>query len=433
MRTGREDRIDLGWPSERAAEWSPELVSWNTTSRCNLRCEHCYLAAGQPAAEELSFEEGCQLIDQLAVAGTRMLILTGGEPMIRHDIVDLTAYASSRGLLVVLGTNGMLLSASRVQQLRATGLAGAGISLDSLRPERHDGFRGVPGAWEGALRGIRTCVAQGLPVLVQMTVLPWNYGEVQSMVEFAHREGATGFTLYFLVCTGRGEQLSDITPEQYEEALASLLPAQERYPRMMVRARCAPQISRIASQRSSALVGTAGCLAAWSYCRITPEGNVTPCPYLPLAAGTIRERPFGDIWHHSPLLERMRSEAPGGRCGRCDFRGTCGGCRARALALTGDLLGEDPWCPYEPPRDEPKGEATPALWTPEARERLQRVPPFVRNRVRLAVERHSQAKGKTAITPAEMTATLESLGRRIPFNRPQSVTPTDPPDQPGPL
>ncbi len=417
--------IDLYPPPSKTGEWSPELVSWNTTTRCNLRCGHCYLTAGQEAPDELSFEEGCQLIDQLAAAGTRMLILTGGEPLMRPDLVKLAGYASAAGLLVVLGTNGMLLTPPRVRELKAAQVAGVGISLDSLIPEKHDGFRGVPGAWEGAVRGMRVCVVQELPVLLQMTVMPWNYNEVAGMIEFAHSEGATGFTLYFLVCTGRGERLSDITPKQYEGALASIAEAQQHYPQMMVRARCAPQIGRVASQHNSALVGNAGCLAARQYCRIMPEGEVTPCPYLPIVAGSIRGGRFGEIWQDSPVFERLRGEVPGGRCGRCDFRQMCGGCRARALALANDLLGEDPWCTYEPPDHWPATVASEPVWSREAEERLRRIPPFVRSRVKLAVERHAQTNGKAEITSAELTATLEELGRRIPFKRPQNIARAD--------
>ena len=431
MSAATSDHNDSGLSPGKASAWYPEIVSWNTTKRCNLRCGHCYLAAGQHAAAELSFAEGCQLIDQLAAAGTRMLILTGGEPMMRRDIGELVAHASSHGLLVVLGTNGMLLTPSRIRQLRAAGVAGAGISLDSLHPEKHDRFRGFPGAWEGAVQGMRGCLAQELPVLLQMTVLPWNQQEIADMMEFAHREGATGFNLYFLVCTGRGEQLSDITPQQYEQALATLVAAQQRYPQMMVRARCAPQISRMASQRSSALIGNAGCLAARRYCRITPEGDVTPCPYLPLVAGSVRKRSFADIWQNAAPLQRLRNEVPGGRCGTCDFQQLCGGCRARALALTGDLTGEDPWCAYQPTNPAPGKQDGLLRWTPKAQERLARIPPFIRDRVKVAVERTARDTHAGAITPAIMTTTLEGLGRRIPFQRPRDVARSDSPRLPG--
>ncbi len=350
-----------------------------------------------------------------------MLILTGGEPLMRRDITELAAYASSRGVLAVLGTNGMLITSARARRLKAAGVAGVAISLDSARPELHDGFRGVPGAWRGAVRGIRACVDEGLPVLVQMTVLPWNFEEVGDLIELADREGATGFTLYFLVCTGRGDALSDITPEQYEQALGFLAAAQERYPRMMVRARCAPQISRVASQSDSALVGNAGCLAARRYCRITPDGKVTPCPYLPLSAGSVREELFAEIWQNAAIFQQLREGTPTGRCGACEFNELCGGCRARAFALGGDLLGEDPWCGYRPSQRVAVRSDGALVWTAAAEERLERIPPFVRDRVRLAVERHAKACGFTEVTGAEMTATFESLGRKLPFQRPKEV------------
>lgn len=416
----------------KTGTWVPELVSWNTTQRCNLRCSHCYLAAGERADTELSLEEGRRLIDQLADAGTRMLIITGGEPLMRRETTELLEHACSKEMIVVLGTNGMLLTAPRARRLKAVGVDGVGISLDSVRPESHDAFRGVPGAWAGAVRGIRACVAEGLPVLLQMTVLPWNFEEVGEMIEFADREGATGFTLYFLVCTGRGEALSDITPAQYEQALGSLAAAQEHYPGMMLRARCAPQISRIAAHRGSALVGNAGCLAAREYCRITPEGVVTPCPYLPLSAGSVRDRSFAEIWQDAPLFQRLREGTLTGRCGDCDFSELCGGCRARAFALSGDLLGEDPWCAYQPPEQLPATDDGVLIWSAEAEQRLQRIPPFVRDRVKLAVERHVEACGATVVTGAELTATFETLGRKLPFRQPGRLAPLEPTPAPPP-
>ncbi|MBI4305786.1 MAG: radical SAM protein, partial [Chloroflexi bacterium] len=398
-----------------------EIVSWNTTQRCNLRCSHCYLAAGESAAAELSFEEGCRLIDELAAAGTQMLILTGGEPLMRRDIAKLAAHASGRGLLAVVGTNGMLLSPRLIRELKEAGVGGAGISLDSLDPAKHDAFRGVQGAWEGTVRGIRLCAAEELPVLLQMTVLPWNYGEVEELMEFAHHEGATAFNLYFLVCTGRAERLSDITPQQHEQVLGSLLKAQWRYPQMMVRARCAPQISRVASLGGSALIGNAGCLAARQYCRIAPEGDVTPCPYLPLVAGNVRQQHFVDIWRYAPPFRKLRGGPLTGRCGTCHFRPVCGGCRARAFAVTGDILAEDPWCVYEPANHGPTRDAGALRWTPEAEQRLQRIPPFIRQRVKVAVERYAAANQEQEVSPAVMTATLGSLGRAAPFRRPPSA------------
>jgi radical SAM protein with 4Fe4S-binding SPASM domain len=264
-----------------------------------------------------------------------------------------------------------------------------------------------------------------------MTVLPWNFEEINDMMEFASAEGVTGFTLYFLVCTGRGERLSDISPQQYEGALVTLVEAQPRYPNMMVRARCAPQITRLAFQRESELVGNAGCLAGRQYCRITPEGDVTPCPYLPPVAGNVRERSFDDIWRDAGVLQRLRLENSEGRCGRCDYQELCGGCRARAFALTGKLSSEDPWCEYQPVEFVSTKQQGGLIWNPEAEQRLQRIPPFVRERVKVAVERYADRNRKKEITPADMTATLESLGRRIPFRRPGAAGGADTLQGPG--
>ncbi len=250
------------------------------------------------------------------------------------------------------------------------------------------------------------------------------------MLAFAHREGATGFNLYFLVCTGRGEQLSDITPEQYDEALATLIEAQPRYPEMMVRARCAPQISRVASQRGSALIGNVGCLAGRQYCRITPEGDLTPCPYLPLVAGNVRDRPVAEVWRGSPVLRRLRGELPTGRCGRCEYQQLCGGCRARAFALTGDLFGEDSWCAYQPSGQAPVRRDSATTWTPQAEARLGRIPSFIRSRVRVAAEQHARASSAPVVTPELMTAALQEMGRRIPFRRPRWVAAKEPSDKP---
>ncbi len=398
--------------------WQPELVSWNTTNRCNLRCAHCYLSAGDQGKDELSLDEGRRLIDEMFTAGTRMLILTGGEPLMRRDIVDLASHASGKGMVVVLGTNGMLLSQRTVGELKDAGISGTGISLDSLKSELHDNFRGVPGAWEGAVRGIRTCVEQDLPVLLQMTVLPWNREELADMIEFAHKEGVTGFTLYFLVCTGRGEELSDITPAQYEEALQTVVEAQDRYPDMMVRARCAPQISRVAAGQDSALLANAGCMAARQYVRVNPEGGVTPCPYLPLEAGNVRSQPFGDIWLDAPVLRSMREQSPGGRCGECEYGKVCGGCRARAHALSNDLFAEDIWCLYEPNTNGDVASGADVSWSPGAEQRLQRIPGFIRGRVKNAVEAQARSSGAPEVTPDVLKSTLEGIGRRIPFKRP---------------
>lgn len=382
------------------------LVSWNVTCRCNLRCGHCYASASEsPPHQELTPQEGLTLIRELAeLAPGAMLVLSGGEPLLRPDILDLAGEASRRGLMVVLGTNGLYLDQEMARALRERGVRAVGISLDSPEPAYHDAFRGLPGAWEAALRAMEACRREGLDYQVQTTATGGNYHQLDRMMALARELGAKAFHLFFLVCTGRGQDMSDITPQQYEEALALLAQRQGDYQPMMVRARCAPHFLRVARQKGVGDGGQgyqAGCLAATHYCRITCQGEVTPCPYLPLSAGELRRQSLEAIWHSAPLLRAMRSAEVGGKCRVCDFADLCQGCRARAYATSGSLWQEDPWCVYQPSQEVATGrppEAAKPRWTPEARARMDKAPPFVRPMVSAFVEQYAKKKGLEVIT-----------------------------------
>ena len=397
-------------------EHRPRIVSWNITAACHLRCPHCYLDARRRRPQELSTAEGLGLIDQMADAGTQLLILTGGEPLLREDLPSLARHATDRGIRVVLGTTGMQIDLAKAKLLKESGVLAAGISIDSLIPARHDEFRGMPGAWQKAVDGIDACRAEGLDVLIHTTAMKMNQDEIPALIDFAREKSARAFHLFFLVCTGRGERMTDLTSQEYERLLALILDKQEAYPGMMVRARCAPYIGRMAAQRGLPLSWSAGCIAGTSYCRVTPSGFVTPCPYMPTTAGNVREQSFGDIWETSNVLGQFRSPDMSlkGKCGECYFsRGdnpACIGCRARALALEGDALAADPWCAHEPSQDDfarssnqeharEDSEATSIPWTPEATVRLGRVPVFMRSRVRTAAETYARSKGLDEVTP----------------------------------
>ncbi|MBI1965392.1 MAG: radical SAM protein [Betaproteobacteria bacterium] len=395
------------------AESRPQVVSWNVTQACNLRCPHCYLGAAKRAARELSTKEGLSLIDELAALGTELLILTGGEPLLRRDLLTLARHASGSGLMVVVGTNGTLLDAHAARALKESWVRGVGISLDSLDPEKHDAFRGQKGAWNKALRAIEVCLAEGLEVALQTSVLPMNHEEVPRLAAFAREKGVRAFNAYFLVCTGRGEKLTDITPQQHEALLEELIAVQARHSgeedRFMVRAKCAPHVKRLVCERlrrgdispvaAVMLLAGAGCPAGRSYLRIGPEGDVTPCPYLPVALGNVRRQPLREIWQQPEPLQKLRRLELRGRCGACEFREPCGGCRARALAASGDLFGEDPWCTHQPAaRDAAPGRSAIA-WTEEALARIAKVPPFLRSRVMQGVEAYAGARGIASITP----------------------------------
>jgi radical SAM protein with 4Fe4S-binding SPASM domain len=419
-------------------------VSWNLTRRCNLFCAHCYLSAapGADPAGELTTEECRRVMADLArVNPSTFLILTGGEPLLRADIYELAARGREHGFTVVLGTNGVLLRAPQARRLREHGVQGASLSLDSVDPIKHDRFRHQPGAWQGAVRAAEALRAEGLDFSLHMSVTEWNVGEIPAMIELAQRLEARVLNFFFLVRTGRGEQLTDITAAKYEEILGYLARAQGvgaasepppanrpggedpwsvpagRVGGLLIRAKCAPHFRRILYQldpRSPLLANYAhgSCPAGKAYCRITPEGDVTPCPYLPVSAGNLRQTGFAALWERGVVFADLRSPRLGGRCGRCEFQEICGGCRCRAYATFGDYLAEDPACGYEPgahggsiirlPVEQTFGlEVRFALpWDPAARSRLDAIPGFARAMVIEAVEAYARSHGQPTVTPA---------------------------------
>lgn len=404
----------------------PYLISWNVTQRCNLRCPHCYIDATQAAAPgELDTAEALRVIDDIAaLAPGAMLIFSGGEPLLRPDLLLLLRQAADRGLMALVGSNGTLLTETLVVEMGKVGVRGMGISLDADEPGFHDTFRGVDGAWAKATQAMELCHRLGLPFQVQASVSQGNLNRIVAIASLSHQLGATVFNLFFLVCTGRGESLSDLTPQQYEQALTTLAQLQGQYPDMKVRARCAPYYVRIVAEQGLAPgEWPAGCLAGSRYLRLTPEGKVTPCPYLPLVVGDLRQQGLREIWETSPVLLALRSAQWGGKCGTCALAAQCRGCRARAYALTGDYLAEDPYC-LSLPRAQLTGPAANAEvpWSQEARQRMERAPAFIRERVAQGVEAFARQRGYQEITPevlAEARAKLLS-GKHphLPWHRP---------------
>ncbi len=411
------------------------VISWNVTRRCNLECTHCYLPAttrkelpALSAADELTTQEAFQLIDRIASVNPEvMLILSGGEPLLREDIFELSTYASGKGMMVVLGSNGLLINEAVARMMKQSGVSGISISLDSVNPEIHDAVRLQQGAWEKAVSAIKICRKEGLSLQVNTVVTKKNHDELPQLIAYARDLGAKVFSPFFLVCTGRGEEMTDLSPRQYEKVLSMIVEAQGKHDDIMIRTRCAPTVRRILYQKDPAsrllAMGAGRCLAGQSYCRIAPEGDVTPCPYLPLSTGNIREQDFSDIWQNSAIFNSLRNPQLKGKCKKCAFRLLCGGCRARAYAGQNDYLGEDPWCDYrlqggtviKSPTFDTKADAaesaTPMpLWTEEAEERLKRVPSFVRNMVRGAIARYAAEHKCREITPQLMDEVRQKAG-----------------------
>lgn len=324
------------------------IISWNTTNACNMHCAHCYRDAGCRAEDELSTAEGKQMLTEIARAGFKIMIFSGGEPLLRPDIIELVQHASNVGLRPVFGTNGTLITPEMAAKLKAAGTMGVGISLDSLDAAKHDRFRDFPHAWEGAVRGMRNCRAAGLPFQIHTTVMDWNASELEAITDFAVAEKAVAHHFFFLVPTGRAATIEaeSLRAEAYEDVLTRIMKKQQTVD-IELKPTCAPQFLRIAAQMGMKTRFRRGCLAGTAYCIVSPRGKVQPCAYLNMEIGDVRRQPFDEIWRTSEVLQRLRTMDYAGGCGSCDYKRACGGCRARAAYYhEGDYMAEEPWCLY---------------------------------------------------------------------------------------
>nr|WP_092072953.1 putative heme d1 biosynthesis radical SAM protein NirJ2 [Dendrosporobacter quercicolus]NSL48829.1 putative heme d1 biosynthesis radical SAM protein NirJ2 [Dendrosporobacter quercicolus DSM 1736]SDM51979.1 putative heme d1 biosynthesis radical SAM protein NirJ2 [Dendrosporobacter quercicolus] len=324
------------------------IISWNTTNACNMYCDHCYRDAGCRAEEELNTAEAKTLLEQIAKAGFKIMIFSGGEPLTRPDIVELVQYAAKLGLRPVFGTNGTLITVELARDLKAAGAMGMGISLDSLNVQKHNEFRRFPGAWEGAVRGMRNCRQAGLPFQIHTTIMDWNVQEIENITDFAVAEGAVAHHFFFLVPTGRAVSIEteSLRAQAYEETLTRILKKQQQVD-IELKPTCAPQFMRIARQMGMKLRFGRGCLAGTAYCIISPRGQVQPCAYLNIPLGDVRDTPFDEIWRNNEVLQKLRTLEYQGGCGACEYKRLCGGCRARAAYYhEDDYMAEEPWCLY---------------------------------------------------------------------------------------
>jgi len=353
---------------------APFLVVWNYTDACNLRCKHCYQRAGNMSKDELSLDERLNIVDQLADNDVVAIAFSGGEALLRDDFWEVARYASSKGLYLSLATNGTLLTKDVVRRLTDVGVEYFEISLDSVDPAKHDAFRGVAGAWERTVAGIKNVVAQdGAYSCIANTVTNENYHELNDLVAFSRKLGVNRTLIFNFIPVGRGSDIIDIDlpPEAREHVLQQMygyLSGQDESFEILT---TAPQFSRVCMMNSRngvislAHFGAAGfsdkvgllaefiggCGAGRMYCAIQPNGIVTPCVFMPIPVGDLRSESFIDIWKNAEVMQSLREPRTDLKehCGSCDYKNVCGGCRARAYAYFDDIKAPDIGCIYNLP------------------------------------------------------------------------------------
>ena len=365
---------------------APFQVVWNITRKCNQKCKHCYENAGEADPDELTTKEALATIDKLADAAVIILAFSGGEPTIRKDILKLIRHSHMRGFYVACATNGLTFANREVvKKFKKAGLDFAQISLDGLDPKTHDDFRGVQGSFEKAVQGIKNCIAEGLFIEVATTATHYNYKEIPELIKFVDNLGANWFMVYNFVPTGRGIDImdQDLTPEEREELLKTLLSALINPD---IKCNClstASQFARIAQEDFKQKMGLSinsvngqceevvvpthfynpsfsgklqnlasfigGCGAGRFYISIEPNGDIYPCVFFPhekiVKVGNIKTDDFEKVWVNNRVFIDCRDkDILKLNCGICEYRYTCGGCRARAYNYFKDLLAPDPGC-----------------------------------------------------------------------------------------
>jgi len=349
-------------------EFELKWLAWEITRRCNLHCVHCRSSSEMDVRDhpDFSTREAFRIIDDIRSFAQPVVVLSGGEPLLRGDVFEIARYGTDRGLRMCLATNGTLVTPEVCARIKDAEIRMVSLSLDGASAEVHDDFRQQPGAFEAAVRAARLFKEHGIGFLVNSSFTRRNQKEVGKVYRLAKELGATAWYMFMIVPTGRGEDIMEelISPEDYEALLEWHYEMEKGERDMLVRPTCAPHYYRVRLQKAKAegvrlehrtlkfsTGGAKGCLAGQLIVLIDVDGNVLPCSYFPVSAGNIRERPLREIWENSPLFKELRDFAGyKGRCGSCEYIRVCGGCRARAYAVHGDYLAEEPFCSYVPRR-----------------------------------------------------------------------------------
>ena len=341
---------------------TPQIVSFAVTKACNLLCLHCHADAREPFPNELTLQEGLQVINELSILGTEAVIFSGGEPLLRKDFVlRLAEQCIDLGIIPAMLTNGVLIDHKVALELKDAGIMAVGIPIDSINPKVHDRLRNVAGIFDKALKAIKACNDVNLKVAVTTMALKSNCAEVPQMIDFVSRLGVDQIAIYDLVPNGRGKEMMNemMLQEQRENLIRYLQRMQEEREMIFVFSGGNPLYPQIAvtmhKTRGTSppdlllkhfwINAPVGCHAGINYLSLRPNGDVYPCPFLQIKVGNIREKGLNEMWYGSELLKTLRNRRLlTGKCGDCEYRELCGGCRGRAYAYSDDVLAEDPVC-----------------------------------------------------------------------------------------
>ena len=335
----------------------PAHPAWEVTGACNLRCIHCHATSGKPAPDELTTDEAKRFIDELARADEfRMLVYTGGEPLVRPDIFELFEHSRKAGFANVIATNATLIDDAMAGRLVNAGVVGAAVSLDSSVPEIHNRIRANPNAFELAMRGMKAITKAGILLQINVTAMEYNFDTLQDLIELADTKGSGIMLMYQLVPVGRGSNIESATLDITEnERLLNFLKDKQKDVSTIVEPVAGPQYWPFLMEQSKKTNGIwmkiaektfHGCAAGRGFVYIKANGDIWPCPFVEVNAGNVRDRSFDSIWRESEVFVNLRNRENTlkGRCGDCKYHSICGGCRGRAMATTGDYLAEDPSC-----------------------------------------------------------------------------------------
>jgi len=339
----------------------PAHPAWEVTSACNLRCIHCHAESNKPSRDELTTDEGKRFIDSLVrVEEFRMVVYTGGEPLVRPDLLELLHHSKGAGLTNVIATNGTLITEEVAFKLREAGVVGVAVSLDSSKRAIHNYIRRDDNAFDLAMRGIRALKKADILLQINVTAMDYNFSNLDELIDLADLEGSGIMLMYQLVPVGRGSTIKEATLDVKEnERLLKSLAIKQKNISTIIEPVAGPQYWPYLMEKGGKPDGIwlrlakklfHGCSAGRGFVYIKANGDVWPCPFVEVNAGNVRNLSFTEIWNQSEVFLNLRNRENTlkGSCGECKYRTICGGCRGRALAYHGDYLAEDPSCFLRP-------------------------------------------------------------------------------------